>query len=158
MFGAEGGGCSRAGRAGPEAMAAPLSRARTDQIWARGHGQERTVCTRCQWDPVYISVAAVIMCLFEGKATGGDDVPAADKHPANLGSRENWCQAKPGCRLRHIRCLSRASLTYTSMSMVSCALGMVLESFECLSEKKPFRKVPERGENVSHVDTDGIVF
>ena len=98
------------------------------------------------------------MCLFEGKAMGGDDVPAADKHPANLGSRENWCQAKPGCRLRHIRCLSRASLTYTSMSVVSCALGMVLESFECLSEKKPFRKVPEREENVSHVDTEGTVF
>ena len=49
-------------------------------------------------------------------------------------------------------------LTYTSMSVVSCALGMVLESFECLSEKKPFRKVPEREENVSHVDTEGTVF
>ena len=60
--------------------------------------------------------------------------------------------------MKHIRCLSRASLAYTSTSMVSCALGMVLESFECLSEKKPFRKVPETGENVSHVDTEGTVF
>lgn len=65
-----GGGCSGAGRAAPEATTAPLSCAGTGQIWARGHGQERTVCTLRQRDPGCASVVAVITCLCEQKATG----------------------------------------------------------------------------------------
>lgn len=87
-----------------------MSWAGTDQIWARGHGQERTVCTLRQWDPVYISIVGMVMCLFEGKATGGGDVQAACEHPADLGSRENWSQAKPGCHLKYGRCPGPVSL------------------------------------------------
>ena len=63
-----------------------------------------------QWDPVYISIVGMVMCLFEGKATGGGDVPAAYEHPADLGSRENWSQAKPGCHLKYSRCPGPVSL------------------------------------------------
>lgn len=108
----EGGGCSRAGRVAPEATESPLSWARTDQIWAHGHGQERTVCTLCQQDPGYISIVTVIMCLFEQKATGGGDVPAAHEHPMDLGSQEYWSPAKRGCHLKYSCCQGPYSHLY----------------------------------------------
>lgn len=47
--------------------------------------------------------------------------------------------------------LSGASLTYTSMSVVSCASCIVLESLVCVSEKKTFQEGPGvRGECEAH--------
>lgn len=123
------GGCSRAGRARPGATAVPLSWAGTDQIWARGHSQERTVCTLHQWDPVYISIVAMIMCLSE--------------RPQGVVTFQLPMNTLWTWKLRElvlgqtrvsleIQLLSRASATCTGVSVVSHASCMVLKQ-PCVS-------------------------
>lgn len=96
----------------------------------------------CQRDPGYISIVSMTTCLFEQKATGGGDIPAAHEHPTDLGRRENWSPAKRGPRSLEIQLLLKTRLSLTLAGMWCAVLHARCSRALCVSLRS-LRKVPE---------------